>query len=160
MDPVIRNPNFLKLGITMTAVAGAATLVVVESGLGWPGIVFLGVVVAGALFYLASWWRCTLRVTSHGVVVGRMGRPLSFRWEDIQAFDIRAPEQRTPFMLFCHWWTDQGRALLRDGSCERIRAIEPWHGLTFLTYFSLSSVTSSDELIERLNILARRGTAP
>jgi hypothetical protein len=74
-------------------------------------------------------------------------------WDDIQRFEIRSPTLRTPFMLAFRWWADQAHVVLRDGTKHRIRAIEPWHGFTVLTYFSISSWTKADMNVETLEEL-------
>jgi hypothetical protein len=101
--------------------------------------------------YLLSWRRATLTASADGVVIGGIYRRRYLRWDQIARFEIREPHKRTPFMLAFAWWIDQAKVVLRDGSSARIRAIEPWHGFTDVTYFSIRKHTDADETVKWLN---------
>jgi hypothetical protein len=58
-------------------------------------------------------------------------------------------------MLAFAWWIDQAKVVLKNGSSLRLRAIEPWHGFTALTYFSIQRVTDADRTVEALNARLR-----
>jgi hypothetical protein len=94
------------------------------------------------------------------LTLGGVRRSRHIGWDDISRFQIRDPQRRTPFMLAFAPWRDQAQAVLLDGTPVRLRAIEPWHGFTALTYFPVGRVTNADRTVESLNaVLARRNSA-
>jgi hypothetical protein len=104
-----------------------------------------------SVYYLVSWRRATLTASPEGVVVGGIYGQWHIRWDEIARFEIRDPHKRTPFVLSFAWWIDEAQVVLRDGRSVRIRAVEPWHGFTALTYFTIRRHTEADEAVKWLN---------
>jgi hypothetical protein len=152
-----RNPNFARAGAEWFVLAGlllAATLAV-NSAYRWiAAALCVGSAMASA-FYFLSWRHADLEVTREGVAVGGVFRQHSLTWGQIVRFEIREPARRTLFMLAFHWWADQATVRLVDGSRLRVRALEPWHGFTAISYFAITRHTKSDEAVDRLNDLLR-----
>jgi hypothetical protein len=155
----LRNANLSKIGVLSLAVGAFLLVANVLSGfgLGWFGIGLLSVFALVGAVYMASWWRATVEVEDDGIRVGGLMRDRFVPWNEIDCFEIRAPHCRTPFMLAFGWWLDQAVARLSDGSVLKLRAIQPWHGFTVLTYFSVSSWTDADDVVETLNRLCQEG---
>jgi len=101
-----------------------------------------------------------LVVSEDGLTLGGVRRSRQLGWDDIARFEILDPGGRTPFMLAFAPWRDQAQAVLHDGTRVRLRAIEPWHGFTALTYFAIQRGSKADQTVESLNdVLARRRSA-
>lgn len=153
-----RNPNFLRAGLEWLLPAALSLLAVVAAPTNtkWlPGVPFAAALIL-SVYYLASWRRATFTASPGGVVIGGIHSQRHIRWDEIARFEIRDPHKRTPFMLAFAWWIDQAKVVLRDGSSARIRAVEPWHGFTALTYFSIGRHTEADEAVKWLNAECRR----
>lgn len=148
-----RNWNFLRTGLVwlfLMALVLWATRAA-RDGSQWLGVVLVaGTAIVGAC-YVLSWWLADLVVFDRGVRVGHLLGTRFVSWEQVDRFEIRDPQRRTPFMLAFYWWADRARLRLRDGTTLRLRAIEPWHGFTGLTYLSISGPTDADEAVAWLN---------
>ena len=157
-----RNPNFLRAGLEWlfpTAVFLFA-VVAAPAATKWLPLVPFAAALIVSVFYLVSWWRATLTATPDGVVIGGIYGQRSIRWDEVARFEIREPHKRTPFMLAFAWWIDQAKVVLSDGRSARIRAVEPWHGFTALTYLTIQRHTEADETVKWLNeIRASHGSS-
>lgn len=159
MDPTIpatiRNANFLKNGLVWLGLAAIALIANVASAFsaGWVGLVLLVIPAVVATACLALWRTYELAISKHGVRIGRPLKDLVLGWPDILRFEIREPARRTPFMLNFRPWADQARVVLADGTTHRVRAVQPWHGFTALTFFSITGPTAADAVVDTLNHL-------
>lgn len=159
-----RNWNFGKSTLMFALLAGLLAWMNVVSSwrLEWLGIGLLVAAVVGTLYFAASWWWATLSVDHDRVRVGGVVRRVTCEWGEIERFTIMRPDDRSPFMLAFWWWRDQARLVVRDGSSRRVRAIEPRHGFTVLTYVQIKDETDADQKVAWLNQLVetRQSAAP
>ena len=112
-----------------------------------------------SVYYLLARQRVDLVVSQEGLSLGGVRRSRQIGWDEVARFQILDPRRRTPFMLAFAPWRDQAQAVLLDGSTVRLRAIEPWHGFTALTYLAVQRVTDADRTVESLNALLARTVA-
>ena len=152
-----RNPNFLQAGIGWSIPAVVALVAAAGAGLPSGTAVAIVVVLGGLVaYYFASWFRRTLRVFPDRIVIGHVFSHRDVPWDHVGEFAIREPPRRTPIMLAFHWWADEAEVTLTDGSVLRLAGLEPRHGITALSLFSIVRRTAADEAVEWLNDLRRR----
>lgn len=153
----IRNPNFLKLGITWLVVGIAAVGLNVVSSfrLEEVGVLFAGGPLLLGAFELMKWRRTYLIVESSGITSHRIAQTLACAWEEIDGLDLLGPGERSPFMLNFAWWADRASLRLVAGTRHPVPAIQPYHGFTSLTFLKLRQWTSADELVDQLNRTVR-----
>jgi len=156
-----RNSNFLKAAVGWSVLAAVALGAYIASGLpaGLTGIGIVTVLFGLASYYLASWSRRTLRVLPDRVVIGHVFSEREVPWSRVQRFTIREPSRRTPFMLAFHWWADEAKVTLTDGSVLRVAGVEPWHGFTALSYFTIARRTAADRTVDWLNEMQEKSSA-
>jgi hypothetical protein len=152
-----RNWNFAKSTVAYAAISAALLCLNVVSSwrLAWLGIGLLTVAAAAALFFAASWFLAVLRVEFDHVRLGGLTKRCDIPWDAIEDFSIMDPGDRTPFMINFWPWRDQAHVLLRSGESRRVRAIEPRHGFTVLTYAMVRGDTDADQKVDWLNRFAR-----
>jgi hypothetical protein len=150
----LRNPNLANPAIAWLAIAGVV-LIVGRTALPVLGWAIVALFVGAGAIPLVSWRRVTVRCEDSGITVSGITRSRFVPWRAIDHFEIRPPHRRTPFMLSFTWWLDQAAVVLRDGERIRLRAIQPRHGWTVLTYFRIIRRTPADEIVDRLNWLTR-----
>jgi hypothetical protein len=152
-----RNWNFAKNAVVYAVCSGALLwLNVVSSwGLQWLGIGLLAAAAASTAFFTASWYVAVLRVDCDHVYLGGLTKRMRIAWDDIDAFSIMAPADRTPFMIVFGPWRGQAHLLLRNGQSHRVRAVEPRYGFTSLTFVNVREVTDADRKVQWLNRFAR-----
>jgi hypothetical protein len=120
-----------------------------------PGVPFL-ITTSRAAYCMLAARRVDVVVTVDGITLHGVFRSRHVPWDQIERFEIREPWRRTPFMLTFRPWVDQARVRLVGGSSRRIRAIQPRHGLTSATYFSIQHYGDADGTIDALNDLRAR----
>lgn len=129
-------------------------------GLGWLGValqvVFQVVFAAAALYYAASWAKASLRVEQDLLIVGDVFVTRRFVWDQVASCSILPPAGRTPFLLTFWAWRDQARVHLEDGRSYRIRGIQPRHGFTVVTYFTVNRLGPADRTVDALNAFRAR----
>jgi hypothetical protein len=153
----IRNPNFLKLGITWLVVGCAAVAINVVSSfrLEEVGVLLAGGPLLLGAFELMKWRRTYLVVESSGITSHRIAQTLACTWDEIDGLDLLGPGDRTPFVLNFAWWADRASLRLVTGTRHPVPAIQPYHGFTSLTFLKLRQWTTADELVEQLNQMVR-----
>src|SRR5207245_2917548 len=112
-----------------------------------------------SVYYFLAARRVDLVVSDEGLVLGGVLRARSLAWDEITRFEILDPSRRTPFRYAFAPWVDQARAVLHDGHAVRLRAVEPWHGFTVLSYIAALRYTAADRTVDALNALLRSRTA-
>jgi hypothetical protein len=157
-----QNPNFARASFEWAVPAALFLfpLLFVPFAYKWFfGPVFL--VTAGlSVYYFVARQRVDLVVSEDGLMLGGVRRHRRITWDEVARFEILDPRRRTPFMLAFAPWRDQAQAVVLDGRRVRLRAIEPWHGFTALTYLAVQRVNDADRTVESLNeILTRRHSA-
>jgi hypothetical protein len=157
-----RNANFARASFdwAIPAVLFLVPLLFVPLAYKWFfGAVFV-VTAALSVYYFAARQRVDLVISEDGLKLGGIRRSRQIDWDDIARFVIRSPQRRTPLMLAFAPWRDQAQVVLLDGTTVRLRAIEPWHGFTAMTYLGVQRVTNADRTVESLNaVLTRRRSA-
>jgi hypothetical protein len=156
----IRNPNFAfdtALWLVATGILLVVTITI-DPTLRWVAALLLLAGATATAFYYLSWRRADLLVSRGGVELGGMFRRHSFTWVKIDHFAIREPSRRTPLMLTFRPWADQAELTLVAGSTLRVRALQPWHGVTAFIYFTISRPTKQDHIVKWLNELRRTST--
>jgi hypothetical protein len=148
-----RNRNFAKNAAALAALALFFLWLNDASSWRLEGFGVALVVVPGglAVFEGVSWWLARLRVEWDVVSVGGVFVRRRLRWQGIESFSIMEPADRTPFMLNFGCWRDQARVNLTDGSSHRVRAVQPFHGFTVVTFFAVSGETDADRVVDALN---------
>ena len=154
----VQNRTFAKLGVQGTVVTTVLLLTLIPvHGYFLLFDTLLGLASAAAtVFYIASWHQADLRVSHTGVMIGGIFNRRAIPWRAIERFEIRGPVRRTPLVLAFRWWTDQAVVVLTGGSTVRVRALEPWHGFTALSYITTPAPPKPDETIDWLNELRRQ----
>jgi hypothetical protein len=113
-------------------------------------------VVTGAfsVYYFVARQHVDLVVSEDGLTLGGVRRSRQIGWGEIAKFQIwiRSVELRS-CSRSPHGGI-RGQAVLLDGSTIRLRAIEPWHGFTALTYLAVRRLTSADRTVQSLDTLA------
>jgi hypothetical protein len=157
----LKNWNFAKNAVACGVIASLLWRIDDHSSgsLQGLGVGLLAVFAVCALVQAASWWMVTLRLEWDTIVVGGLFVRRRLRWCEIESFSIRAPHNRTRFMLTFRWWGDQARLRRTSGGSLRIRAIQPRHGFTGLTYYRVRGDTHADRIVAALNELLRRRMA-
>lgn len=154
----IRNPNYLKLGISWLVVGAAALAVNIVSSfrLEELGAFILGAPVLFGAVEVVKWQRVFLRADSSGITEQRVARCRSFAWSEIDQFDICEPGQRTPLKLSFAWWADRCSLRLVTGDRHAVPAVQPYHGFTILTFLNLRRWTNADAVVDELNGMVHR----
>jgi hypothetical protein len=152
-----RNWNFAKSAIAFAILSGALLWLNLVSSwsLEWLGIGLQAATIAATVYFATSWLTAVLHVDFDGVRLRDLTKRTWIGWDDIEAFSIIDPADRTPFMLNFWPWRDQAQLLLTSGESKRVRAIEPRHGFTVLTLLMIRGVTGADQTVEWLNRFAR-----
>ena len=101
------------------------------------------------MYFATCWLRTVLYVDFDGVRLRDLTKQTWIGWDDIEAFSINDPADRTPFMLNFWPWRDQAQLLLTSGESMRVRAIEPRHGFTVLTLVMIRGVTGDRQGSDR-----------
>jgi hypothetical protein len=110
-------------------------------------------------YFVLSWRRVDLQVTSDHIEIGGVFQSRSLSWNDIRRFDILPPARRRPFLVTFRPWKLQAHVTLRDGSTRRVRAIDPRGIFTPLTWFGMIAPGHADEVVEWLDQLVEAHSA-
>jgi hypothetical protein len=153
LPATLRNWNFAKNAVVFGAVSTVLVWATVVSSwrLGWVDVALVGYAGLATALNAASWWLANLRVDFNGVRVGGLTTRRTIAWTEIVRFSIAPPGDRTPFSVAFWPWRDQARIVLTDRVSHRVRAIQPRHGFTFMTYFALTERSRADQIVEWLN---------
>jgi hypothetical protein len=157
----VQNRTFAKLGAQGVVVSTVLLLTLIPvHGYFLLFDALLGLTSAAVtVFFIASWHQADLRVSHTGVMIGGIFNRRAIPWRSIERFEIRGPVRRTPLVLAFRWWTDQALVVLIGGSTLRVRALEPWHGFTALSYITTPRKSLPDETIDWLNEIRQQSVS-
>jgi hypothetical protein len=155
-----RNWNFAKLAWSYLALSLIMYWVNSRSsyGLGWLGIGLQVAFVATSLFYAASWAKASLRVEHDVLCLGGVFKARQFVWDQVGSISIPPPVERTPFLLAFLPWRDQALVELKDDRSYRIRGVQPRHGFTVISYFTVNQRGPADATVDSLDAFRERRT--